>query len=198
MEISNYRYIKHLLLPADWQEAPSEETSIGFRTVRSFHPPDLDDVRMEIFYRGLPMHEKSSISFRKLLETAPRPVYDRGKTAKPTEVDITLFKDLRELLGNAGNNQLVNPKTDYLGPTFIVERFDTLLWNGKNILALRGWFRNPETDVRVYDFCGFFIDGNPSEPECQVEEIFLEAADQELYARYLPDFEESLKSIEWM
>jgi hypothetical protein len=198
MEINSYRYIKRLILPAGWLEEPCEEGTIGFRSLRIFHPPDSPDVRMEFLYRGLPVDETVTKAFRKLLDTTPHLVFDRSNLVKPTETDLALFKQLRDLLGNAGNNQLVNTRTDYLGPSFIAERIDTLAWNGKNVLAVRGWFRDAESDVRVYDFCGLFIDGNPPDPECQVEEIFLEASSQELYLRHLPSFQQSLKSLEWM
>jgi hypothetical protein len=187
-----------MLLPPDWQEEPSEQGGMGFRSLRVFQPPEAPDVRMEIFYRGLPLDEEESKAFRAVLKLAPTVIFDRNKAVMPSETDVILLRSLNGLFGNAGNNQVVNTKTDDRGPSFNVERIDALSWNGKNLLALRGWFRKPATGVRVYDYCGFFIDANPAEPECQVEEIFLEATKEEHYLRYLPIFQESLKSIEWM
>lgn len=198
MEITNYRYIKHMLLPADWQESTSEEGGIGQRSLRIFSPPDAPEVRMEIFYRGLPLNEKESQAFRHVLSGGPRLLFERNASRPPTTQDVNLLNELSEVLGNAGNNQVVNNRTDHLGPSFVIERIDTLNWQGKSVLALRGWFRNPDKDVRVYDYCGFFIDGNPSDPQCQVEEIFLEVANEELQLRYLPVFKECLNSLTWM
>jgi hypothetical protein len=47
-------------------------------------------------------------------------------------------------------------------------------------------------------FCGFFIDTNPRQPESRIEEVYLQAPNDELYRKYLPVFQESLKSIEWL
>jgi len=52
--------------------------------------------------------------------------------------------------------------------------------------------------MRLNAFCGFFIDVNPNDTACSVEEIYLEAEKDDLYLQCLPQFEECLHSIEWL
>ncbi len=197
MKIENYHCIKSLKLPAGWAECKAG-SGFATRIVRSFTPPGSSDVKMEFFYRGLPVSDAAGKAFRKVLKQAPKTVFDHNNSNKPTKAEVQLICDLEEVLGNIGNNQISNTETGPSGPPFLLERLDALLWNDKPLLAGRGWFINPETGERRYAFCGFFIDANPNQAACSVEEIYLEADKEDLYAQCMPQFEECLRSIEWL
>lgn len=197
MKISNYLFIKSLEIAEGWKEASIDRSGIGAALNRVFVPANCPDVRMEIFYRGFPLEQKDSDAFRKVLARTPSVIFEKNENEPAGESAVKLLSDLKEALGNTGNNQVVNSRTDYSGPSFMIERLDVLNWKGKKVLAARGWFRDPEEDVRAGNFCGLFIDANPDYPSCDIEEIFLEAPNQELFLRYLPVFENCLASLEW-
>lgn len=184
-------------LPSDWLEARSNPNMVGAAQTRVFSPSNGADVRIEIFSPTIPLNEKVSVAFRDVLKAAPSLIFERRDGQSPTPSAKKVLDQLQEVLGNAGNNQIINVRTDYLGASFIMERIDSLAWNGVNVLAVRGWFRDPEEDLRLNDFCGIFVDSNPLQSECRVQEIFLEAPSEEVFLRYLPTFKESLDTIRW-
>jgi len=198
LKIENYRYIKSFQLPNGWREE-KPVTGIATSIVRSFSPPGNTAVKLEFFYRGLPLDEKSSKSFRGALKLAPRLMFDNSSTNKLESSDARLICDLEGVLGNVGNNQISNTETGFSGPSFSLDRLDALIWNNRPLLAARGWFIDPESAERRSAFCGFFIDANPNEKNCSVEEIYLEAEAEaeDLYLQYMPELEKCLHSIEW-
>jgi hypothetical protein len=197
LDIENYAYIKFMRLPPGWVEVPLDDEGFDIRALRIFSPPETAEVRLELLNRGYPLGQDDAETFRQLLTVAPKVIFERKDKEAPSKATVSLLEGLAEVLGNVGNNQVVNTSTDDLGPCFMLDRIDILNWKGKNVLAARGWFRDPEEDIRVNDYCGFFIDSNPFDPECQVEEVFLEAPTEELLLRYMPVFKECLNSLEW-
>jgi len=197
LNIENYHCIKSLQFPPAWRETEASDV-FPPREDRVFTPADSPEVRIEIFSRGLPVDKKTSTAFREILKTSPCIIFEQKKEQQPTAADVKIFTQIKDVLGNAGNNQIINTEKGFRGPSFIVEKAEVLNWSGKNLFALRGWFRDTDEDRRVNDFCGFFIDTNPNDPECQVEEIFLEAKDEKEFLRYLPTFKECLSTIQWM
>jgi hypothetical protein len=197
VNIENYAFIKFLRLPSGWSEFAPDVDDFDTRAIRTFCPPESRDVRLQLLNRGYPLSEDESEVFREVLARRPGTIFERKETQPPNEGAVNLIKNLTEILGNAGDNQVVNTSSDDLGPSFMLERIDIFDWKGRNVLALRGWYRDPDQDVRMTDYCGFFIDGNPGNPECQLEEIFLEAPTEELLVKYLPYFKECLNSLEW-
>jgi hypothetical protein len=180
-----------------WRETSVDRSGDGATSTRVFTPSKAHDVRMEIFYRGMPLAEKDSEAFRDALLTAPSVIFEQKEQARPSQTEIKALTALQEALDSVGDNQVVNTRTDYLGASFIVDRIDALVWKGKNVLAVRGWFRDADQDLRLTEYCGLFIDGNPGDAQCQVEEIYLEAETEALYSRYLPEFKEFLGTIAW-
>ena len=197
LKIENYRYIKLLELPAGWKEN-TPTRGIATAVVRNFTPPDTTGVEINLFCRGLPLSEAVRKSFREVLKLAPKLIFDCNSASKPSAVDTQLICNLEEVLGNVGNNQIANTETGFSGPPFKLERLDTLVWNGKPLLAARGWFSNPENGKRLNSFCGFFIDANPSQAACNVEQIYLQVEKENLYLQYLPQFQECLQSLVWI
>lgn len=171
---------------------------INIQTIRSFSPPENPAVRMELFYRGLPVSEDAGASFRKILKLAPKVIFNRQIKSEPTTVETQCITELIEVLGNVGNNQITNKQIGFRGPAFILNRLEVLPWSGKPLITTRGYFQDPENNNMINEFYGFFIDADPNDTACNIEEIYLEAATEELYKQYLPAFKQSLNSIQWL
>jgi hypothetical protein len=205
--IKNYRSIKKMELPDGWEERTIAPGGMVTRIGRVFTPADnrlaanenidtSDSVTIEFFFRGFPLDEQESRVFRDIL-VAPKMIFEEKQAVVPNRAEIESLTKLMEVLGNCGNNQLVNEQTGFRGPAFILHRMEVLPISGKNVMAVRGFFQDPEINKRANDFCGIFIDGSPNDKECQVDEIFLQSSQQELYLQYLPVFKNCLSTIEW-
>ena len=197
LKIENYDCIKSLQLPPGWTE---NKLGGGFapRTMRAFSPPDNPRVKIVLLNRGLPVSEDAGKTFRKILQLSPKLIFDRNSANKLMPTEVQLICDLEEILGNAGDNQIVNPDTGISGPPFILDRLEVLVCNDRPALAVRGWFCNPGNGQRLNAFYGLFVDVNARDDACGVEQIFLEAPEETLYLQYLPAFEQCLHSIEWL
>jgi hypothetical protein len=184
-------------LADDWREMSVDRSGMSTTLLRVFSPVGCPEVKLQIFRRGYPMEALDAQAFRKALAGAPNVIFEKKEQKRPSQTEVNALTELKEVLGNAGNNQVINTRKDYLGPSFMIERLDALIWKGKSVLAARGWFRDTDEDVRVNDYCGIFIDGSAGNSPCQVDEIFLESPNEELYTAYLPAFKEFLDSIAW-
>ena len=184
-------------MPQDWIEVESVEGGANAQTVRSFAPKTNSAVRIELFYRGLPISKAAASVFRKTLKLAPSLIFDLNNKNELAASEVQLIGDLEEVLGNVGNNQIVNKLDGRQGAPFMLVRLEALIWNTKPLLAARGYFKNPENNTRVSEFCGFFIDANPKDISCKVEEIYLQAPKEDIYIKYLPVFQQCVSSLEW-
>lgn len=184
-------------LPSGWLELAFEEEGMEIRAIRVFSPPENHSVKMQLLNRGYPLSKEDTQNLRKTLSQSPRVIFQRKDGTEPSQTEMELISSLAEVLGNLADNQVLNHESDDLGPPFMLERVDVLDWKGRSVLAVRGWFRDPEQDLRVNNYCGLFVDANPAEPECRVEEIFLEAPNEDLLIKYMPMFKESIDSLVW-
>lgn len=196
-DVLNHGQIRSMRIPPGWKDGPSETGGIGFRGLRTFLAPDDHEVVISLFYRGFPISEEGSAGFRRILAEGAKTIYIARDGKEPSESEQLLFSDLREVLGNAGNNQVINRKTDWRGASFNVTRVEVLDINGRNLLSVQGRFRDPDVDERLKEFAGLFVDTNPEEQQCGVQEIFIEAPNAERFARYLSQFNEAIRSITW-
>lgn len=184
-------------LPPGWLELSFEEEGMEIRAIRVFSPADNHSVRMQMLNRGYPLGEEDTQVLRKTLSQSPKAIFERKDGTRPGRTEVELVSSLAEVLGNLADNQLLNSESDDLGPSFMLDRIDVLDWKGRKVLAVRGWFRDPEQDIRVNNYCGLFIDSTPGEPESQIEEIYLEAPTEDLLVKYMPLFKASLDSLVW-
>ncbi len=198
MKIIDYHYIKSLILPDDWVEVEAVQGRRSEQTVRSFAPKNDLAVRIELFYRGLPVSEEAAIALRKTLSVAPKLLFDLNSKSELSTADLQLIEGLEEVLGNIGNNQIVNKQKGRRGPPFVLLKLEALIWNDRPLLGARGYFKNPENNKRVSEFCGFFINAKPKDASCIVEEIYLQAPSEELQMKYLPAFQQGLSSLQWL
>jgi len=196
LRIENYRYLKSLQLPPGWEER-KPGSGMPQAVTRLFSPTDAKEVRLKLFYRGLPLSKSSSEAFRKALKLVPKVLFDDSGTNESSAFARQTICSLRDSLGNVGTNQITNTDTGLNGASFSLKRLEALILNGKPVLKAFGLFINPTSGEHYNAYCGIFFDTSQNEQTCTVEEIFLEANTKDLYSQALPEFETCLSSIEW-
>ncbi len=72
VEIAEHGQIKKMTLPAGWVEGQVKEGPFDLDSLRWFHPPDDDQPRLCLYYRGYPIEEDCGQSFSELLQVAPQ------------------------------------------------------------------------------------------------------------------------------
>jgi hypothetical protein len=195
--ISDAGQIATMRIPAGWREGKHEQGGVGFRSLRAFFPVDDPEVSISIFYRGHTLSEEGTSGFRKYLEKGPGTIFIARGSAPPSDEERLVFTELRESLGNAGNNQIINTQEGWRGASFNVERIEIIEISGKNVMSVTGWFRDPEEDQRLSSFAGLFVETNTNDPESGIQELFIEAPDSEAFKKYLPHFNQAVRSIQW-
>lgn len=198
MKINDYHYLKSFTVPDSWQQVDAFENEFNTETLLAFSPKKNPEVRLELYYRGFPLSPTGSKAFRDALVKSPVLLFDENKKNNLLSRELKSIVSLQEVLGNVGNNQLANKYTGIQGPCFYLVRLESLIWKEMPVLAARGYFKDPEDGKRGAEFCGFYIDAIRQAPICRAEEIYLQAPTEELQLKYIPDFQQSLASIEWL
>ena len=153
-----------------------------------------NDISISLFYRGAPELAQFASDFRSLLETETV-VFD-GQNGPSDEVAAGHVKNMRSVLGNAGNNQITNQDKEN-GPHFFLEKIQTIKLNGRPVLSVQGYFYGGDGEIDNY-YMGIFFDATPGDATaCKVEEIIFEAKSWELFEKNFGAFQASLNSIRW-
>ncbi len=163
---------------------------------RSFHPTDDRSVEITLLYRGRPMSDLDAISFRFLFEKPPYTVFSKDSNHLVHRTSVSTLASLRECLGNAANNQVLNYEVGLFGPRFHIEEAKTFILSGRFVLGVSGWYHSQDFQFRN-QYTGIFFDGAPGSEYCPVEEVYLQAETKQGFDYYLPIFQKCLESIRW-
>ncbi len=144
-------------------------------------------------YVGFPLIGDSGEPFRASLAKGPHLVFAIDDANYSGEEQVETVSDLGPALGNSGNNQIFSRNG---APGFHLERMEVREINKRNVLNVRGYFHSHSKEPQVYINC-IFIDANPAEEPCRVEECYLQSFPKESFEEYNPDFERMLASITW-
>lgn len=195
MDTEKLGVIKTMHLPDNFVKGEERAGGMGNNWRKIFHPANSTDVSITSLYRGSAAFAPSGRTFRTLLAQPSALIYstENGGLAQAE----TIITSLAPALGNAGDNQLTNAETDEQGPLFYLQRMETVELNHRRVLAVYGIFHNSEKVPHNY-YVGIFIDANPKAKECRIEEIIFEAQSRELYDQYHTQFEDSIKTIQWL
>jgi len=127
VEIKNQGQIESMVLPVGWKKADQAATvnTIGGRSLIEWHPPDNSDVRLSIFYRGLPVGSEASAAFRSVLK---KPAHELSK-----EEVAALSGILRERADDKAFN---------------LEQAKTVQLNGKIVVVIEGEYRETGSKLK--------------------------------------------------
>ncbi len=194
-EVQNVGQLGSIQLPQDWTEGPQQSGGIGFRYTRPFVCPANNAVRICLFYRGVPLAFAASRHFRSLLAKGPQVLFrDGDPITQKTSATIT---EIGGVLDNASNNQVVNQEQGLRGHQFFLKVIEVVSIADRNVLSVKGWYRDADTNKRLNSYWGIFLDGKSDELECPVQEIYFEAPSDDLFQDYAIKFKEALTTIKW-
>ena len=155
------------------------------------------------------IEEKSAAAFEQQVASSlptPRTLYSEKLGTSDTNRDQ--FKGLASALGAnlIGDNQLTVPNTgaDSRTPAFHLESARVEMINGKNVIAIDGWFNRsgdntqPKTTVDEHSrrfYTGIFFDADGK--STKVDELYLIADDQASFDSNRTIFNNALSKIKW-
>lgn len=200
MRVEEIGSIKYIELPDSFARGEVQMGGMGQNWRRIFQPrdkKDADDASIVAFYRGAPASAEDAAPFRHLLKQPPSLLFSTISMGNGAQQhNFELIRELESILGQCGNNQIANIETGVQGPRFCLEKLETILVSGKNVLALSGFFHDMDLHPQAF-LRGLFFDAQPESTDCIVEELIFEAQTRILYDKYSPAFEKSLSTICW-
>lgn len=185
--------MKAVKIPSGFQAKDQARGQIALNWQTRFQASHRPEVTLTLYYRGQPINETASKAFRDALAGGAKVLFAEHDNI----CELDTISSLSEAMGNAGDNQLVNVETGFRGPCCQLEKAEVQNLNRRNVLAVGGRFHD-ENGVLTKVYRGIFIDANPIESRCKVEEVFLHAPTDKLFAQYLPLFRQTIESIEWV
>lgn len=198
LKLQNIGQIKSIQLPPGWIAVQHEDGAgfgaIGARYLYSFCDPEAKDRQICLFYRGLPLSIDETLVFRSYLSDADCVLFS-GRCDDSAEWAL---KQLRHILGNAGNNQVVNKEEGWRGPNFHVRQLDVSTVTENFVLSMHGYYCDPEKNARYDEYWSLLFDGAPNASESPVQELFLRAPDKKQLEEASPLFQGVIDSIEWV
>jgi hypothetical protein len=201
LKLSNIGQIKSVQMPSGWvavQDNSQEGIcAIGFRYMHKFCNPEQSKTEICLFYTGLPLSPEDSSIFRSYL-AGPQGVLFSEDSGDGDEYGKWDLLQLKEALGNAKMNQVINKHAGDRGPNFHLRKLELITISGNAVLSMRGYYQDPETRAPHNEYWNILFDGKPDEIDCPVQEIFLRAENSEQLEKSSPLFQETLDSIEWV
>lgn len=190
-EISDYGEVKRLQSPPGWILKTQETGAMSPRACKLFHPPEMENITINVFFRGYPVSEEAIKALKELLER-------KQATNAPQDLSEDEIRDLSHVFGRntVGDNQYTNDgqKGNYDYHVFHMLSAQTINLRGRTVIQVTGTFQDehgtPTTEYSGYLFQSSVVPDN-------IEEIFFQAPTRELYDKHLKDFEESLTSLQW-
>lgn len=130
--MTNYGPIASMELPPSWKETPARAGDIPRRMLRSFAPPDTDEIELSLFYRGRKVSKKAALKFKSILQQPSHPLEGQE------------MREISDVLLNMGDNQHEDREMAGRPPACIVKLAETGIVNHKNVLVVQGTFQKPD------------------------------------------------------
>jgi len=188
--------IQHVGLPEGFSLCEDTVGKVALSHLRRYECAEHRGVEIDFFYRGNELSELDSKTLRQYLSQPNQVFIEKRENELPSEKDIALMEEFYFIIGTPGNNQVSNQAEGSRGPRFHLEKLETITVSGKRCLAVTGWYHGPNKEVHNY-FYGIYFDSKRSIKQCRLEEAYLHAPTHVLFEYYLPDFQETLKTIVW-
>ncbi len=188
--------IRRMTLPNDFVQGEALIGGMCNNWRRSFHPDGDRSVEITLLYRGRPLADLDATSFRFLFEKPPHTFFTDDSNHLVNRTGASTLVSLRESLGNAANNQILNREVGLFGPRFHIEEAKTFTVSGRFVLGVTGWYHSPSMEFRN-QYKGIFFDGAPGSEYCPVEEVYFQSETRQGFEHFLPRFHTCLESIRW-
>ena len=148
--IRNLAGIDSMQLPSNWLKV-EQNTSLADAT--TFRHSSLDKTQISFYGSRRPLDEQSVAEFKHITNTdlpTPRIIYAEA-TQADKEANIRTIQKLTNAFGRTtvGDNQLTS--TTSRTPAFHMETVKVETLNGKNIIAVDGWFTqlNDQAEIKM-------------------------------------------------
>lgn len=188
--------IQYVCLPENFPLCEDTVGKVAHSYLRRYEPNQHKGTEIAFFYRGNELTESDSSVLRQYLTQTDQTLIEINESQEPSQKDVEIMNKFYFIIGTPGNNQISNKEKGNRGPRFHLEKLETITVSGKRCLAVTGWYHGPSNEVHNY-FYGVYIDTKRSQKQCRLEEVYLHAPTSALFNYYLPDFQETLKTIIW-
>ncbi|MDX2108503.1 MAG: hypothetical protein SFY67_19065 [Candidatus Melainabacteria bacterium] len=188
--------IQNVTLPEGFSLCEDTVGKVARSHLRRYESTKYKSVEIAFFYRGNELSSTDTNTLRQYLSQPNQVLIEIEETEKPTPKDVEIMQEFYYIIGTPGNNQISNSEKGIRGPRFHLASLETLMVSGKRCLAVNGWYHGPKEEVHNY-FYGVYFDSKRSQKLCKLEEVYLHAPTSALFDYYLPDFQETLKTIVW-
>ncbi|MGH7192610.1 MAG: hypothetical protein ACREJM_03645 [Candidatus Saccharimonadales bacterium] len=188
-EITDFGQIKKLVAPPGWLAAEQRQQGIGSSVLKLFHPPDADDVTLNVFYRGNPVAPEPAAYLSNLLKSCS------GTAQKLTPESIQALAPVFGI-STAGDNQYTNTaaKGSRNYPVFNLKSAEIARLKERPVVRLSGNFQDENGNVTM-EYRGIFIQSDMNSGD--IEEVFYQAPNSARFLKYSAAADQALLSIEW-
>jgi len=198
--------IASMQLPSKWFKI---EQNTRRADATTFRPSTIDNTQISFYGRIQPLDEQSGEAFKQVINAdlpTPRIIYSEAMQAD-SKANIQTIKDLSSAFGSTlvGDNQLTSSTSRQ--PAFHLETAKVETVNGKNVIAVDGWFTQSDDHAKIKmdengpvkrRYSGVFFEVNkPGSVAPKIKEMYLLADDNISFTSNKAAFRTALKSIEW-
>ena len=205
-KVTSLDSIDSMLLPSNWLKI-EQNTSLADAT--TFRPSNIDKTQISFFGSRRPLDQQSREAFQRVINPdlpIPRIIYAQAMQAD-NEANIQTIQALSDALGRTavGDNQLTAAASRT--PAFHMETARVERVNGKNVIAVDGWFSQLDDRAEIKmdangpvkrRYSGIFFESNADQNnETKIKELYLIADDNISFVSNKAAFRTALKSIKW-
>jgi hypothetical protein len=192
----------HVTMPEAWnlKEDSSWHQGAGYRWVATH--PKTKDTEISVSCRPTPLAPADASAFNALLKEPPKLLFDAAWENKPEYVNDPARQEsiraqvnaLSGVLGRSqlGDNQFSN--ADPQSATFHIEHLETKLVNGKEVLALTGYFPIEGKPAR---YLSGVLASHEANGLSDVHRIIFQGTEKVQFAANTSHFNKVLRSIVW-
>lgn len=149
LTVENCGRVKQLTFPAGWIEDTPEQLALSSSDVLSVRHPELEKVKLGLFYRGVPVNRYIAVEFLTVLQMAPHVL---------TEYEMEIVAPVLRTMADT--------------ESFAVESLETIDVNGCTALKVEGLWLNSGLWER-----GLFFNGDSTGEFVQEIHFFAPKAD---------------------
>jgi hypothetical protein len=198
--------IASIQLPSTWFRI---EQNTALADATTFRPSTIDKTQISFYTGTKPLNEQSIEAFEQVINAdlpIPRIIYSEA-LQEDYKANIQTIQDLSRVFGSTtvGDNQLTSSTSRR--PAFHLETAKVETVNGKNVVAVDGWFTQLDDYAQIKmdengpmkcRYSAIFFETNSSKDSAsKIRKLYLQADESISFASHKAVFRTALKSIEW-